>query len=312
MQAAALKDADLPAVFWGNLPDDENNADLAAIRALEAESTPEERAENFKVQGNDAFKRGVQLRKDKAFWRAAQAAVRLGDVQQARSISEQARQHGSDSLQLQQVLAKADVEQAKRDAEARTQAAKQLASQMPAKKLALALLGRGWQIGRPQLHIGDRKPYLDEQSVVHWPVLFMYPEPMQMDAVEDVAETDPLAAHLDVMFPPDGSNAPEWDSQHAYQRDSLQLYYLSNAATPLPVEQLTEVLHGGWPEGIQEEGPKRYGPKAAHWIAIDDACSLKDILDRKDYVVPGVPVFFVVARDSEFQTRFLKDDLPLL
>lgn len=48
-QAGDIKDADLPAMFWGSLPDDEDNADLAAIRALDAESTPEERAENFKV-----------------------------------------------------------------------------------------------------------------------------------------------------------------------------------------------------------------------------------------------------------------------
>ena len=88
---------------------------------------------------------------------------------------------------------------------------------------------------------GNRKPYLDEQALVHWPVLFMYPEPMQMDAVEDVAESDPLAVHLDVMFPADASSSPEWDTEHDYQRDNLQLYYLSHAARPLPVDQLTEV-----------------------------------------------------------------------
>ena len=92
---------------------------------------------------------------------------------------------------------------------------------------------------------GDRKPYIDDDECVHWPVLFMYPEPMQMDAVEDIAETDPLAAHLDVMFPLDSqgeqASCPEWDSQHAYRRHSLQLYYLSHAAQPLPVDQLSEV-----------------------------------------------------------------------
>ena len=49
MQAEQVRDQDLPAAFWETLPSDESNADLAAIRALEAESTPEERAENFKV-----------------------------------------------------------------------------------------------------------------------------------------------------------------------------------------------------------------------------------------------------------------------
>ena len=92
-----------------------------------------------------------------------------------------------------------------------------------------------------QLCAGGRKPYLDEDLAVHWPVLFMYPESMQMDAIEDVTESDSLSAHLDVMFPPDAASAPEWDTQHEYRRDVLQLYYLSYAAQPLPVDQLTEV-----------------------------------------------------------------------
>jgi len=35
--------------------------------------------------------------------------------------------------------------------------------------------------------------------------------------------------------------ALEWDSEHSYTRDSIELYYLSNAAKPLDAEQLTEV-----------------------------------------------------------------------
>lgn len=62
-----------------------------------------------------------------------------------------------------------------------------------------------------------------------------------MDAVEDVTENDPLGAHLDVMLPVDGAGSPEWDTQHAYQRHLLQLYYLSHAAKPLNVNELTEV-----------------------------------------------------------------------
>ena len=41
---------DLPAVFWDEMPSDNNNADLAAINALIDEQTPEERAESYKVR----------------------------------------------------------------------------------------------------------------------------------------------------------------------------------------------------------------------------------------------------------------------
>ena len=70
--------------------------------------------------------------------------------------------------------------------------------------------------------------------------MFVYPETMQTDAVEDFAEADSLQQHLDVMF---SADAPplDWDEDQAYTRDRLELYYLSHAAEPLPLDQLVEV-----------------------------------------------------------------------
>ena len=47
--------------------------------------------------------------------------------------------------------------------------------------------------------MGARKPYLDAEGCIHWPVLLMYPETMQQDVVEDWHEGDTLADHLDVV-----------------------------------------------------------------------------------------------------------------
>ena len=88
---------------------------------------------------------------------------------------------------------------------------------------------------------GDRKPNVDADGLVHWPVMFVYPETMQTDAVEDFLEADSLQQHLDIMFAPDAPPL-EWDDEHHYTRDRLELYYLSHAAKPLPLDQLTEVL----------------------------------------------------------------------
>ena len=87
---------------------------------------------------------------------------------------------------------------------------------------------------------GTRKPYVDEAGSVHWPLLFVYPETMQMDAVEDTLEGDTLADHLDAMF---SAEAPplQWDTEHAYTRSNIEAHYLSHAAQPLSTEQLTEV-----------------------------------------------------------------------
>ena len=81
---------------------------------------------------------------------------------------------------------------------------------------------------------------MDADGLVHWPVMFVYPETMQTDAVEDFLEADSIQQHLDVMFAPD-SPSLEWDDDLHYTRNKLELYYLSHAAKPLQLEQLTEV-----------------------------------------------------------------------
>ena len=55
--------------------------------------------------------------------------------------------------------------------------------------------------------------------------------------------------HLDAMFDP-GAEPLAWDTNNAYTRDKLELYYMSHAATPLSLDQLTEVRH-------PSIGPKR-------------------------------------------------------
>jgi hypothetical protein len=47
---AELDNKDLPALFWDSMPENvEEHPDYVAMQALAEESTPEERAENFKV-----------------------------------------------------------------------------------------------------------------------------------------------------------------------------------------------------------------------------------------------------------------------
>lgn len=110
-----------------------------------------------------------------------------------------------------------------------------------------------------------------------------------------------------------GPEAPplEWDARGQYGRGAVQLYYLSHAATPLTREELTEALFGSWPEK-EEAGPQRYGPRAAGWVRVREAWTLGQALAREDHVIPGIPVFFVLAAGSDFRERFLEGDLPLL
>eukprot|EP00951_Prasinocladus_malaysianus_P045375 scaffold602932_cov24-Prasinocladus_malaysianus.AAC.1 len=71
---------------------------------------------------------------------------------------------------------------------------------------------------------------------------------------------------------------------------------------------MVEVFMGQSPSDFVEEGPSRYGTKAANWIRVNESDALGEVLQRPDYVVPGVPVFFVVAKDTEFRRKFLANE----
>ena len=45
--------------------------------------------------------------------------------------------------------------------------------------------------------IGVRKPVLDNNNILHWPVLLLYPEVMYSDFIDDFCESDLFLVHLD-------------------------------------------------------------------------------------------------------------------
>ena len=108
------------------------------------------------------------------------------------------------------------------------------------------------------------------------------------------------------MFGPGAPPLP-WDAAGEYSRPRVELYYLANAGRPLTHDQLVQAMAGKWPEGVDRdaEGPKRYGPEAARWCRVDERQSLKDALLEPGHVVPGLPLFWVVAKGTEYRDRFL-------
>ena len=52
---------------------------------------------------------------------------------------------------------------------------------------------------------GLRKPLLDKNKLLHWPVLLLYAEVMSSDFIEDFCEIDMFSTHLDMIsFPETG------------------------------------------------------------------------------------------------------------
>lgn len=246
----------------------------------------------------------------KAYYRGAKAALRLKEWDTAADVARRGLVVDPGAQELEEIMQDAIEHRARALEDQQEEEARRERRLAPLRRLADAINSRGLRFTRPQFSANEQHPYLDEDDVLHWPVLFMYPEVMQQDVVEDFSEDDTFDAHLDVMF---GEGAPPlpWDMQGEYTRQNVELHYLSHAGQPVRGDQLVAALSGQWPEGMEDvRGPLRYGNEAAKWVSVPTSSTLKALLQRDDCVIPGVPVFWVVARGSTYRERFLSEEVP--
>uniref|UniRef100_A0A8C1KUM4 Prolyl-tRNA synthetase 2, mitochondrial n=1 Tax=Cyprinus carpio TaxID=7962 RepID=A0A8C1KUM4_CYPCA len=113
--------------------------------------------------------------------------------------------------------------------------------------------------------------YMDEQGVLHWPVLFLYPEHSQTDFISAFCENSSFMDHLAVMF---GEELPPWDVERKYQPQNLQRFLEDTDKGDL--------------------------------YRVDLEKSLLDILQhQKCSVKAGTPSFIVLVSGSPFSKQFL-------
>lgn len=365
---------ELPSLFWDTLPDDvENHPDYLALKALDEESSPEERAATLKEHGNDKLKLGLKSKRKlylgeavelysrglalkcsdqqlnatllcnraqaalllgnsrkalddcrkavildgsniKAYFRAAKAASNLEDWTTAIQMCRQGLSVEK-APELEALLQEAEKKQLEKEEAERRRLHREDQYRAKALTLAAAMKGRGYRLTARQLTstAGSALPLLDESSIMHWPVVFLYPEVMERDVVQEFCELDCFSDHLDVMFDP-AAEPLVWDEQHHYMRANLVLYYLTNMGRPLSqeevVDQLMDVQRSTVPSGVSgdddEFAPEKYGDRAARWKQLDPGMTLQQVLSSPDYVIPGVPLFFVLAKGTPYYKRFIK------
>lgn len=102
--------------------------------------------------------------------------------------------------------------------------------------LVSAFEHRGLRIGKAMYQelTGLKKPKLDKNNILHWPVILLYAEVMSSDIIEDFCETDMFSAHLDMislghrfLFPPSPSQCTGSISSWLYSVFKLILVILS-------------------------------------------------------------------------------------
>ncbi|KAH9785080.1 TPR REGION domain-containing protein [Citrus sinensis] len=146
----------------------------------------------------------------KAHYRAAKASSSLNLLNDAKSFCEKGLEQDPDNKELKKLAV--EIDSRKREQEAREAQVSKAVGE--AKNLLSAIEDRGLKIGKATFQelTGLRKPFLDKNNILHWPVLLLYAEVMSSDFIEDFCETDicpPLA----------------WDKEHSYTREAIELYY---------------------------------------------------------------------------------------
>ncbi|KAL2608295.1 hypothetical protein R1flu_026868 [Riccia fluitans] len=232
----------------------------------------------------------------KAYYRGAKAALALKLWPKVAELSSEGLKLEPANKELQDMGKQAEQKQAV-EAEAKRRA---LEIKSKAEALVSALENRSIQVGQSRYkeHMGHRRPVLDSSGILHWPVLLLYGEVM-----------------ITYMF---GRNAPplSWDTSNAYKRDCIELYYRTNIGPVLRKKQLLKSLMEGEVglEGLDLDGDGEdtgdSETRESRWVKVQERMTLNEVLSQANHIIPGIPVFFVVATGTSFRDKFLKEWSP--
>lgn len=189
-------------------------------------------------------------------------------------------------------------------------------------------------------------PYTDEYDCVHWPVLLLYPEHGQTDFICDWPEVVSFHDQLSEVLPENKAKArenpdmlPQWDIKGQYRLDNVDIFYRANWKRPVSLNEAwswwirpEEYNHeeDEEEEQILSEAAKainstsnkikqKYSKPSAKnfsqnvqwgkndWVRIPGHAPLLLPLVQKDHVVPDIPVFFVVAKGTDYYMNMIAE-----
>ncbi|XP_022159856.1 tetratricopeptide repeat protein 4 homolog isoform X2 [Momordica charantia] len=250
----------------------------------------------------------------KAIYRAAKASLSLNLLDEAKSYCVSGIKCDPNNVEIKKIEEQIDSlksEQEQREAQVRKAIAE-------AEKLVSAIVHRGLKIGKAtyQELTGLRKPVLDKNNILHWPVLLLYAEVMSSDFIEDFCETDMFSAHLDMMFS-EGCPPLPWDVENKYTREAVELYYEVGSGICLSkVNIIRHLLEGTAASNAENlvldekdaiecsNHDTSANEGSSKWIKVNEKRTLHDVLKAPNCLIPGIPVFYVVWRNSKFYKDF--------
>ncbi|XLR41889.1 hypothetical protein HN51_020079, partial [Arachis hypogaea] len=101
-----------------------------------------------------------------------------------------------------------------------------------------------------------------------------------------------------------------WDVENNYKRDFVELYYEAGSGVRLSKEKLLHCLLEGTAASHVDDEEKdavedfKHTAGSPKWIKVNEKKTLQDILKEPNFVIPEIPVFYVVSKQSNFYSKF--------
>ncbi|GAM20346.1 hypothetical protein SAMD00019534_035210 [Acytostelium subglobosum LB1] len=222
----------------------------------------------------------------KAYFRALKAMIALGKYTEAINLADRALvvEPENKDIKMLRDESVAMIEKARKREADKLEA--ETSARDKKRALATLLASKHMTLGEPFYDISQYETEIkfdgdDNSGAGHFPVLFFYPEYNQKDFVKDFEEGCTFGDHLEVMF----EHPAPWDKSGQYILPNLEIYFQTNWARPV--------------EGQQQRG------SAKRWIRVKHTTTIEKVLTHPEYIIPGIPMFYILRKDTEFTKVFL-------
>eukprot|EP01138_Halocafeteria_seosinensis_P015900 gb/GECG01016226.1/.p1 GENE.gb/GECG01016226.1/~~gb/GECG01016226.1/.p1 ORF type:complete len:500 (+),score=85.62 gb/GECG01016226.1/:1-1500(+) len=194
--------------------------------------------------------------------------------------------------------------------------------------------------------VDNSYPYIDEYDCVHWPALLLYPEHGQTDFICDWPEVVTFHDQMSEVLPQSKKHAQEcpelvaqWDTKKQYRLDNVDFFYRANWKKSVPLneawnwwikpeeynheddEEDEEILQEALEttqSTTNKAKQKNAKPSAKtlsknvkwgknDWVRVPGHAPLLLPLVQKDHVVADIPVFFVVAKNTDYYMNMIAE-----
>ncbi|KAM7501524.1 hypothetical protein LguiB_000428 [Lonicera macranthoides] len=249
----------------------------------------------------------------KALYRAVKASLSLNLLAEAQSYCDKGLKQNPDNEELKRLarqitLRKTEIE--RREAEV----SKALAE---AKKLVSAIEDRGLKMGRAMYQelIGLKKPLLDKDNILHWPVLLLYAEVMSSDLIEDFCETDMFSSHLDMISFYAGECPSKWVKNYIYLRRCIPLFSLASNGVILDFREKKKWLLQGFNGSNGSNGSPKNLKSLVHnnseikWTDVGEKKILKFVCKHSSERISKIAMFFRGRKRREINYIKIKEGL---